>query len=176
MYDRLGIHWASTIPACLALACVPAPFLFYKYGAVIRKKCKYASISEDFVRRTMAEMKQDQDNNSDGDTNDDVSTPHDSDSTKKETEKEFERHEDAEDRRIEEYEEEQDRTPRVPPKPITRKTDPRRLALTQTLSRQHTHESYNPFDIDRVNTKDSFPGENRVREKRPASSRTSSRR
>ncbi|KAJ5725342.1 uncharacterized protein N7483_006699 [Penicillium malachiteum] len=38
MYDNLGIHWASSIPAFLALACVPMPFLFYKYGAVIRKK------------------------------------------------------------------------------------------------------------------------------------------
>ena len=43
MYKDLGIHWASSIPAFLALACVPCPFLFYKYGAAIRSKCKYAS-------------------------------------------------------------------------------------------------------------------------------------
>lgn len=42
MYDGLGIHWASSIPAFLALACVPFPFLFYKYGPTIRRKCKYA--------------------------------------------------------------------------------------------------------------------------------------
>ncbi|KAL8874306.1 MAG: hypothetical protein Q9174_000346 [Haloplaca sp. 1 TL-2023] len=42
MYEGLGIHWASSIPAFLALACVPFPFLFYKYGAGIRMKCKYA--------------------------------------------------------------------------------------------------------------------------------------
>lgn len=42
MYDALGIHWASSIPAFLALACVPAPFLFYKYGAIIRRKQKYS--------------------------------------------------------------------------------------------------------------------------------------
>lgn len=30
MYDALGIHWASSIPAFLALICVPFPFLFYK--------------------------------------------------------------------------------------------------------------------------------------------------
>ncbi|KAL1967131.1 hypothetical protein VTN77DRAFT_3422 [Rasamsonia byssochlamydoides] len=30
MYHNLGIHWASTIPAFLALACTPFPFLFYK--------------------------------------------------------------------------------------------------------------------------------------------------
>ena len=42
MYESLGIHWASSIPAFLALACVPAPFLFYKYGARIRQKQKYS--------------------------------------------------------------------------------------------------------------------------------------
>lgn len=30
MYAGLGIHWASCIPAFLALICVPFPFLFYK--------------------------------------------------------------------------------------------------------------------------------------------------
>ena len=42
MYNNLGIHWASSIPAFLALACVPFPFLFYHYGATIRRKCKFA--------------------------------------------------------------------------------------------------------------------------------------
>ncbi|KAF1964914.1 MFS multidrug transporter-like protein [Bimuria novae-zelandiae CBS 107.79] len=49
MYSGLGIHWASSIPAFLALACLPFPFLFYKYGAAIRKKCKYAAQSEAFM-------------------------------------------------------------------------------------------------------------------------------
>jgi hypothetical protein len=43
MYDALGIHWASSIPAFLGLACVPFPFIFYKYGELIRLKCKYAA-------------------------------------------------------------------------------------------------------------------------------------
>ncbi|EMR66160.1 putative fluconazole resistance protein 1 protein [Eutypa lata UCREL1] len=43
MYDALGIHWASSIPAFLALACLPFPFLFYKYGEQIRLRCKFAS-------------------------------------------------------------------------------------------------------------------------------------
>lgn len=38
MYDKLGIHWAASIPAFLALACVPIPILFYKKGASIRAK------------------------------------------------------------------------------------------------------------------------------------------
>ena len=51
MYTRLGIHWASTIPAFLALACVPFPFLFYKYGPSIREKCKYAAQAAAFMRQ-----------------------------------------------------------------------------------------------------------------------------
>jgi MFS family permease len=43
MYQNLGIHWASSIPAFLALMCVPFPFLFYKYGRAIRLRCKFAA-------------------------------------------------------------------------------------------------------------------------------------
>lgn len=43
MYANLGEHWASSIPAFLALACTPFPFVFYKYGKTIRMKCKYAA-------------------------------------------------------------------------------------------------------------------------------------
>ncbi|KAJ5231497.1 MFS general substrate transporter [Penicillium citrinum] len=51
MYEGLGIHWASSIPAFLALACIPFPFLFYKYGAAIRKRCKYSAQSDDFIQK-----------------------------------------------------------------------------------------------------------------------------
>ncbi|KAL1625282.1 hypothetical protein SLS54_003370 [Diplodia seriata] len=50
MYANLGIHWASTVPAFLALACLPFPFLFYKYGGSIRMKCKYAAEADAFMR------------------------------------------------------------------------------------------------------------------------------
>ena len=43
MYQALGIHWASSVPAFSTLACVPFPFLFYKFGARIRTKCKFAA-------------------------------------------------------------------------------------------------------------------------------------
>lgn len=43
MYNNLGIHWASSVPAFLALMCVPFPFLFYKYGRSIRLRCKFAA-------------------------------------------------------------------------------------------------------------------------------------
>lgn len=42
MYNRLGNQWASTLVAFLSLICVPIPFLFYKYGPVIRTKSRYA--------------------------------------------------------------------------------------------------------------------------------------
>ncbi|ESZ96910.1 MFS multidrug transporter [Sclerotinia borealis F-4128] len=53
MYNNLGIHWASSIPAFLALICVPFPFLFYKYGEAIRMKCKFAAEAA----RVLAEMR-----------------------------------------------------------------------------------------------------------------------
>ncbi|KAF7115863.1 hypothetical protein CNMCM5793_003606 [Aspergillus hiratsukae] len=58
MYEDLGIHWASSIPAFLALACVPFPFLFYKYGATIRKRCEYAAKSDAFMRKIAQQMQQ----------------------------------------------------------------------------------------------------------------------
>jgi hypothetical protein len=51
MYENLGIHWASSIPAFLSLACVPFPFIFYKYGARIRKRCTYAAEADAFMQR-----------------------------------------------------------------------------------------------------------------------------
>ena len=42
MYHKLGIHWASSIPAFLTMACLPFPFVMYRYGTTIRTKCKYA--------------------------------------------------------------------------------------------------------------------------------------
>jgi hypothetical protein len=51
MYANLGIHWASSVPAFLALACVPFPFLFYKYGAAIRKRCKFAAEAAEMLEK-----------------------------------------------------------------------------------------------------------------------------
>ncbi|KAJ5393091.1 uncharacterized protein N7487_010732 [Penicillium crustosum] len=56
MYEDLGIHWASCVPAFLALACVPFPFLLYKYGLSIRKHCKYSAQSEAFVQNLLRGM------------------------------------------------------------------------------------------------------------------------
>lgn len=54
MYEALGVNWASAVPAFASLACLPFPFLFYKYGASIRKKCKFAAEAEAMLERMMA--------------------------------------------------------------------------------------------------------------------------
>ncbi|KAL4804548.1 bicyclomycin resistance protein [Aspergillus unguis] len=46
MYRGLGIHWASSIPAFLSVLCMPLPFLFYRFGPLIRQRCKYAALSQ----------------------------------------------------------------------------------------------------------------------------------
>lgn len=55
MYSNLGIHWAASIPAFLALACVPFPLIFWKYGPKIRARCKFAAEAA----RVLQEMKAD---------------------------------------------------------------------------------------------------------------------
>ncbi|KAK7224459.1 hypothetical protein V2G26_012462 [Clonostachys chloroleuca] len=50
MYNNLGIHWASTVLAFLSLACVPFPFLFYRYGSKIRQKCAYAAEAAAYMK------------------------------------------------------------------------------------------------------------------------------
>lgn len=49
MYENLGIHWATMVPAFLALACTPFPFIFRKYGEQIRRRCKYSAKAAEFM-------------------------------------------------------------------------------------------------------------------------------
>merc|ERR1712054_676749 len=65
MYANLGIHWASTIPAFLALACVPFPFLFYRYGPKIRVNCKYSQQADAFMRKMQNQFQQNDDDDDD---------------------------------------------------------------------------------------------------------------
>ena len=53
MYETLGIHWASSIPAFLALACLPFPYLFYQFGEQIRMKCRFAAEAAIVLERMM---------------------------------------------------------------------------------------------------------------------------
>lgn len=47
MYARLNDRWASTLIAFIGLACCAIPFLFWKYGARIRARSKYAYSGDD---------------------------------------------------------------------------------------------------------------------------------
>lgn len=51
MFRNLGIHWASSLPGFLALACVPFPFLFYRYGHKIRMRCEFAAEAAEVLQR-----------------------------------------------------------------------------------------------------------------------------
>ncbi|ERS99880.1 hypothetical protein HMPREF1624_03247 [Sporothrix schenckii ATCC 58251] len=42
MYHKLGDQWASSLLAFLAVAMLPFPFLFFKYGKWLRRKSKFA--------------------------------------------------------------------------------------------------------------------------------------
>lgn len=132
MYRDLGIHWASTIPAFLALACVPFPFLFYKYGSRIREKCKYAAESIAFIRRLHQSAQQQAE--TDGEKNEEAN---------------FDRAEAPAPHYISSESEAEEET-----EPARRMYS---RASTRTASSAHGRVEYegNPYDIDRVNTKDS---------------------
>lgn len=42
MFDALGVNWAGTLLGCVALILVPIPVVFWKYGAKIRARSKFA--------------------------------------------------------------------------------------------------------------------------------------
>lgn len=52
MYHRLGYEWATTLMAFISLACVAIPFMFYYFGASIRKRSRYAYYPEIPTTRT----------------------------------------------------------------------------------------------------------------------------
>ncbi|GJN94321.1 hypothetical protein Rhopal_007395-T1 [Rhodotorula paludigena] len=42
MFAAMGVNWACSLLGFVALACAPAPFLFYKYGWRLRQKSQFA--------------------------------------------------------------------------------------------------------------------------------------
>lgn len=42
MFDALGVNWAGTMLGFVALALVPIPVVFWKYGAKIRARSNFA--------------------------------------------------------------------------------------------------------------------------------------
>ncbi|KAK8076028.1 hypothetical protein PG994_003300 [Apiospora phragmitis] len=51
MLRALGFHWAGSVPAFLAAACVPVPLVFYLYGVRIRRKGKYAAQAAEMLKK-----------------------------------------------------------------------------------------------------------------------------
>jgi multidrug resistance protein len=136
MYNRLGIHWASTIPAFLALVCVPFPFLFYKYGKSIRERCKYAGESAAFIRKLQQQP-----------------GPESEAEEEAKEEAEFDRTEEPPPHRISSSSSESEGAVELP---TTQRTHS--LSSTRTgTSIRRTRSEYegNPYDIDRVNTQQS---------------------
>ncbi|KAK4921695.1 hypothetical protein LTR28_012736, partial [Elasticomyces elasticus] len=41
-YKNLGVQYTLTVLACISAALVPVPYVFYKYGHIIRARSKYA--------------------------------------------------------------------------------------------------------------------------------------
>ncbi|KAJ6031164.1 hypothetical protein N7540_001896 [Penicillium herquei] len=45
-YKNMGVHWTLTILGCISAIMVPVPYVFYKFGPVIRRWSKYAITNE----------------------------------------------------------------------------------------------------------------------------------
>ncbi|KAF2651924.1 MFS general substrate transporter [Lophiostoma macrostomum CBS 122681] len=175
MYNGLGIHWASTIPAFLALACLPFPFLFYKYGAAIRKKCKYASQADAFMAKIRGQQAA-----RDANTN---AAEHDSSRTAS-----VQAEEDAEQEAVD-YSYKDETEPRFGEMKTEKETNglekvrtgrSGRSVRTNKSGRPTLAQDYydNPYEIDRVNTRESFRGRPQSRSSKltPTISRGSTKR
>jgi MFS family permease len=134
MYEDLGIHWASCIPAFLAVACIPFPYLFYKYGPAIRTRCKYAAQSAKFMQSLQEQFKGGNESEEDEPKFDRTEAPGPAMSDASES-----------DSNARDYEEAQ-RT----------RSRPQSRASTRTAGSQapSIYEG-NPYDVDRVNTRES---------------------
>ncbi|KAL1952797.1 hypothetical protein VTO42DRAFT_4241 [Malbranchea cinnamomea] len=151
MYDDLGIHWASSIPAFLSVACIPFPFLFYRYGARIRKKCTFAAEADAFIRKIQQmNLQQQQEETAD--------LPPGLD--EKEAEAERERRERLAGAESPIYEDaEPERTSSEGSRrPLSVRRTQSRVGSTTSGRRASVISEYegNPYDIDRVNTRQSM--------------------
>lgn len=54
LVETCGIHVGPAIAGALALLFMPAPFLFYRYGAQIRQKCKFSAEANKLVEQMLA--------------------------------------------------------------------------------------------------------------------------
>ncbi|KAI5300983.1 hypothetical protein KEM55_003407 [Ascosphaera atra] len=148
MYQNLGNHWASSIPGFLAIACLPFPIIFYKYGAAVRMKCKYAAEADAFMRRLQnraAGMAKEDEGQEQGEEKDERRTSDASSHTVDERNPDL-----REERRLR----------------LTKSN-----SLVEAASRTRDECEGNPYDIDRVNT--SSPKRSRSRRSSRRGSRVS---
>ncbi|KAK7528133.1 major facilitator superfamily domain-containing protein [Phyllosticta citriasiana] len=181
MYADLGIHWASSIPAFLALACVPFPFLFYKYGPAIRTRCKFAAESAAFLAKLRATSNEQDDSATEDDappvTGDDASKhSREEDAKEREAEAEAEAIDYSYDDEshqpqagrfatIKSEKEKQQESERKRSHNELRKkhsAESNRSARSTRSARTAAYDN-SPYDIDRVNTHESFAKPTRSR-------------
>jgi hypothetical protein len=72
MFHRLGVDWAGSLLSFLAVAFLPIPFLFYRYGEKLRKNSSYAPT--DFGKQQGPVDEESTDANNDAEFDDDDQT------------------------------------------------------------------------------------------------------
>ncbi|KAF9481756.1 MFS polyamine transporter [Pholiota conissans] len=60
MFTNLGVNWACTLIGLLALLFVPAPFLFFKYGALIRTRSTFSPCIDLQIAKLLKEEEEDE--------------------------------------------------------------------------------------------------------------------
>lgn len=50
-YKNVGVHWTLTIMAILSALLAPLPYVFYKYGHIIRRKSRFAVYKNEVVKK-----------------------------------------------------------------------------------------------------------------------------
>jgi hypothetical protein len=55
MYTRLGVAWASSLLGFLSLVMCIIPFIFFKYGEVIRSKSKFCVYLKELKEKEQAD-------------------------------------------------------------------------------------------------------------------------
>ncbi|KXN84342.1 hypothetical protein AN958_12696 [Leucoagaricus sp. SymC.cos] len=55
MFTKLGVNWACTLIGLISLLFLPSPFLFYKYGARIREKSRFAPCIDLKIKKEIEE-------------------------------------------------------------------------------------------------------------------------
>lgn len=131
---KYGIHIGPAIGGGIALLFLPAPFLFYKRGAEIRKKCKYAAEADKLLQRMLNAGKEQESKENNNTKQEDIENP------SKEASDAFKQEQQTEEAKMQdEHIEETDE--RVQKHANRRKTSGAGYADGDQLSMQYSHHS-----------------------------------